>query len=492
MRTSGIIVIIIIALLTVLGITFGTGMMGDNNNHQNISDMLPDNLETNNIIEMNDNGTYVVIDNNTHKIIHTATRNKTIVTPKNNSKDDTIELQALEYMSVDPSDNTAPNIKIDSNNTPDKLLSPAEIIKQYDLHTDEIVTMYIYVAMIEDGNLSKPVPLYEINNPFYSLKIDATTGELFGYHSIFYDRNDFEIYGDLDNEFDNFIKSKTDVYGVQDIYYQLRGIAHQKLMEAKNLTDYDDYIYSMNITNKGNGSTYTFITDVGNVTLDSDKNVLNISVSENDTTSDNFISKEEAINIVKPGVIKDIKEFLGDDFVSRTTFNATGPQITGGFGYRAIYEVETFIDGNFFRVADIDARTGEILESIGIGDASSGIRGDGTWGPLTLEEQDKRYEMLTVARDSLDTYCQNNNLPELWIDDRGKYVNDDGEEVYQFVVYGEDFNKKCGTMEVNSVTLNVTINIDSSSIGTNETSIHVDEDVGAYLDENNQTVEDNQ
>ena len=86
-------------------------------------------------------------------------------------------------------------------------------------------------------------------------------------------------------------------------------------------------------------------------------------------------------------------------------------------------------------------------------------------------------------------YCQNNNLPEieLYLEDSGNYVNDDGEKVYQYDV--GDGNKKWGTMEVNSVTLNVTINIDSLSVETNETSIHVDEDVGAYLDENNQTVE---
>ena len=226
-------------------------------------------------------------------------------------------------------------------------------------------------------------------------------------------------------------------------------------------------------------------------TLDENRDAKLVTPNKNISSSgnDNFISKEEAINIVKPGVIKDIKEYLGDDFVSRTTFSATGPQITRDFGYRAIYEVETLIDGNFFMVTDVDARTGKILESIGIGDASSDIREDGTWGPLTEEEYEKK-SMMGVAHIELSEYCQNNNLPELDIVESGNYVNDDGEKVYKFDVV--DGNKKCGTMEVNSETVEVTINIDSLSVETNETSIDVDEDVGAYLDENNQTVEDNQ
>jgi hypothetical protein len=203
---------------------------------------------------------------------------------------------------------------------------------------------------------------------------------------------------------------------------------------------------------------------VGNVTLDSDKNILNISAGGNDTTFDNFISKEEAINIVKPGVIKDIKEWH-PEFVSRTTFSATGPQISQGF-HTTEYEVETFIDGNYFMTTWIDARTGKILESVGIGDASSGIHEDGTWGPFSEEEYEKR-SMMHVAHMELSEYCQNHNLPELDIVESGTYVNEDGEIVYQYDVM--DGNKKCGTMEVNSITVNVTINIDSLSVETNET-----------------------
>lgn len=400
MKTRGIIVIIILALLAVLGITLGTGMVGDNNNHhQNVSDMLPDNLESNNIVKMDDNGTYTIIDNNTHKVIHTTTENKTIVTPENNSKDDVIELQSKEYMSVDPSDNTAPNIKIDSHNTPE-LLSPAEIIKKYGLSTDEIVTMYIYGWVIEDENLSINIE-YEMNSPFYSLWVDATTGNCVMIFPIdFY--FGYSITGDLDNEFNNFIESKTDIYGVRDFYNQLGDIAHQKLVEVNNLTDdYDVDIDSMDITNKGNGSTYTFISNVGNVTLDSDKNILNISVSGNDTTSDNLISKEEAINIVKPGVIKDVKEYPGPNFVSRMTFSATGPQIIqDSEGDTPGYIVETLIDGNHFMTTWVDARTGEIVESVGIGDGSIGIREDGTWGPLTEEEYNKKFNITINDTDS--------------------------------------------------------------------------------------------
>ena len=411
MKTSGIIVIIILALLAVLGITLGTGMVGDNNNHhQNVSDMLPDNLESDNIVKMDDNGTYTIIDNNTHKVIHTTTENKTIVTPENNSKDDVIELQTDEYMMVNPSDNTAPNIKIDSHNTPE-LLSPAEIIKQNDLPPDEIVSMYIYVGMWGTGNRSHPMPiLYDINSPFYSLTFDAITGECVGSNTI-EDFSGYYITGDLDNEFNNFIKLKTDIRGVLDIYGQLEDIAIQKLAEANNLTrlgyvtyyEYEVYIDSMDITNEGNGSTYTFISNVGNVTLDSDKNILNISVGANNfTNTDNIISKEEAINIVKPGVIKDVKERLSEDFVSRMTFSATGPEFRQGSAWptKPIYTVTTFIDGNFFLETDVDARTGKILESVGVGDGSSGIREDGTWGPLTEEEYNKKFNITINDTDS--------------------------------------------------------------------------------------------
>ncbi len=397
MRTSGIIVIIILALLAVLGLTLGTGVVGDNNNHQNVSDMLPDNLESNTTVKINDNGTYTVIDNNTHKVIHTVTKNKTIVTPKNNSKDDAIELQSNEYMRVDPSDNMAPNIKIDSHNPPDKLLSPAEIIKKYGFSTDEIVTMYIYGWVIEDENLSINIE-YEMNSPFYSLWVDATTGNCVMIFPIdFY--FGYSITGDLDNEFDNFIESKTDIYGVRDFYNQLGDIARQKLVEANNLTyDYEVYIDSMDITNKGNGSTYTFISNVGNVTLDSDKNILNISAGGNDTTSDNLISEEEAINIVKPGMIEEVKGWH-PEFVSRMTFSAIGPGVSR---LGTVYEVDTFIDGNFFMETDVDARTGEIVNSIGIGDGSSGIREDGTWGPLTEEEYNKKHNITIDDTDSFN------------------------------------------------------------------------------------------
>ncbi|RAP44423.1 MAG: hypothetical protein BZ135_08435 [Methanosphaera sp. rholeuAM6] len=402
MRTSGIIVIIIIALLAVLGLTVGTGVVGDNNNHQNVSDMLPDNLESNTTVKINDNGTYTVIDNNTHKVIHTVTKNKTIVTPENNSKDDAIELQSCEYMRVDPSDNMAPNIKIDSHNPPE-LLSPAEIIKQNDLSTDEIVTMYIYDGGGQDDS---HYPLYEINTPFYSYIFDATTGECVGGCTI--EDLGYVITGDLDNELNSFIKSKTDVWGVYKFYNQLKDIAHQKLVEENNLTYYYlsytnpsdvpvDISEKMDITNKGNGSTYTFVSNVGNVTLDSDKNILNISVVANDITkSDNIISKEEAINIVKPDVIEHVKEYPGPDFVSRMTFRAMIME----FGN--VYKVETFIDGNHFMTTWVDARTGEIVNSIGIGDGSSGIREDGTWGPLTEEEYNKKHNITIDDTDSFN------------------------------------------------------------------------------------------
>ena len=164
-------------------------------------------------------------------------------------------------------------------------------------------------------------------------------------------------------------------------------------MEANNITDYyDDGTFSMYITNEGNGSTYTFISAEGNVTLDSDKSVLNISVSGKDTTSDNFISKEEAINIVKPDAIEEVKKQY-PDLVSRITFSATGPKI---YGRDSIYEyeVDTLIDGNIFMETWVDARTGENYGSVGAY-ASSGIREDGTYGPLTNEEYHK-YHNITI------------------------------------------------------------------------------------------------
>lgn len=110
----------------------------------------------------------------------------------------------------------------------------------------------------------------------------------------------------------------------------------------------------------------------------SEDQVLN-SQSINGSDVDNLISEEEAINIVKSDVIKDVKEYPGPDFVSRMTFNSLG---LGVSQVGTVYRVDTFIDGNFFMETDVDPITGEIVDSVGISDGSSGIREDGTWGPL--------------------------------------------------------------------------------------------------------------
>lgn len=91
-------------------------------------------------------------------------------------------------------------------------------------------------------------------------------------------------------------------------------------------------------------------------------------------------------------MIEEVKEWH-PDFVSRMTFSAELRT--------KVYVVETFIDGNFFKETDVDARTGENYESIG-SDASSGIREDSTYGPLTDEEYYKDHNITINDTDSFE------------------------------------------------------------------------------------------